>query len=276
MLRPTSVEPVKVMPLTRGCVPRASPTSPPRPMTRLTTPAGIPASWSISTMITEVSGDSDDDAYRLAHCVGQKVTPPAWQRLSPYAQGLAGGKPHLAYAALHLGARLADGLAHLQRHRLRQFLAAAPPDLYQAMNVLHPLGRWDVPPLLEGPMGGLDGSVYVFRGRERIAPHDLAGSGWVARLVRFAAARGDPLAVNVVLVGFHCSLRLLHCVPPSYACLPSPPAPTLQVTVAVRVSLVGSFMKSCPPPDSVARSWRSQKSSLRAGYKLLKILYVLS
>src|SRR5918994_1665388 len=132
MPSPTSVEPVKVMPLTRRCVTRASPTSPPRPIMRLTTPAGTPASWSISTMITEVSGVSDAGLSTTA--------PPAGRGPPSRAQGFAGGKLHLAYPAVPLGGRLDDRLAHLQRHRLCEFVAAAPPDLYQAVNVPHALG----------------------------------------------------------------------------------------------------------------------------------------
>src|SRR5919202_6556198 len=47
--KPTLVEPVKEMALTRGSVTRVSPTEPPEPVTMFKTPAGSPASSSTCT-----------------------------------------------------------------------------------------------------------------------------------------------------------------------------------------------------------------------------------
>src|ERR671915_1191759 len=49
MPKPTSVEPVKERPLTRGSVTSAFPTEPPGPVTMFRTPSGRPASASIRT-----------------------------------------------------------------------------------------------------------------------------------------------------------------------------------------------------------------------------------
>src|SRR3546814_15091443 len=49
MARPVPTEPVKLMASTSGALTRAPPTTDPRPLTRLRTPAGRPASASIFT-----------------------------------------------------------------------------------------------------------------------------------------------------------------------------------------------------------------------------------
>ncbi len=56
--RPTAVEPVKETRSTPGCSTRAWPAIRPRPVTRLKTPAGIPASWTASAKSWAVSGVS--------------------------------------------------------------------------------------------------------------------------------------------------------------------------------------------------------------------------
>ena len=50
MILPVSDPPVKPTISTSGCVTSAVPVTGPRPLTRLTTPGGSPASWKISTM----------------------------------------------------------------------------------------------------------------------------------------------------------------------------------------------------------------------------------
>src|SRR5687768_1611769 len=60
MCRPTSFEPVKEMKRIRGLWTSGSPTSPPEPLTKLTTPGGIPASSSSATRRYEIHGESDD------------------------------------------------------------------------------------------------------------------------------------------------------------------------------------------------------------------------
>ncbi len=56
---PTAVDPVKETTATSGCVVSTSPTAGP-PVTRLTTPAGTPASSSTLTKLIEDSGVSSD------------------------------------------------------------------------------------------------------------------------------------------------------------------------------------------------------------------------
>jgi hypothetical protein len=58
MCRPTSVEPVKLILSTIGCVTSASPATEPLPGTTLSTPGGRPASSPSSAMRTAVSGVS--------------------------------------------------------------------------------------------------------------------------------------------------------------------------------------------------------------------------
>ena len=53
---PARVEPVKETLSTRGWVAIASPTTGPRPVTRLKTPAGTPASWMISARMKALIG----------------------------------------------------------------------------------------------------------------------------------------------------------------------------------------------------------------------------
>jgi len=54
------VEPVKETMAMSGCVTSACPATGPVPVTMLTTPSGMPASWAASADITEVSGVSSD------------------------------------------------------------------------------------------------------------------------------------------------------------------------------------------------------------------------
>ena len=56
---PVSVCPVKLMSLTSGCSTMALPTSPPEPVTTLTTPSGRPPSSSSSTKRTRQAGVSE-------------------------------------------------------------------------------------------------------------------------------------------------------------------------------------------------------------------------
>ncbi len=56
--RPTAVEPVKETRSTPGCSARACPATGPRPVTRLKTPAGTPASCTASAKSWAVSGVS--------------------------------------------------------------------------------------------------------------------------------------------------------------------------------------------------------------------------
>ncbi|CAM5703273.1 hypothetical protein SGRIM128S_03479 [Streptomyces griseomycini] len=58
MRRPTAVEPVKETRSTSGCSARAWPATGPRPVTRLNTPAGTPASCTASAKSRAVSGVS--------------------------------------------------------------------------------------------------------------------------------------------------------------------------------------------------------------------------
>lgn len=55
---PTAVEPVKETRSTPGCSARACPATGPRPVTRLKTPAGTPASWTASAKSWATSGVS--------------------------------------------------------------------------------------------------------------------------------------------------------------------------------------------------------------------------
>src|SRR5690606_32250557 len=59
-LKPTSYEPVKVMPSTCGFVTISLPTVRPGPVTKLTTPAGMPASMQYSMSLYAVHGASDE------------------------------------------------------------------------------------------------------------------------------------------------------------------------------------------------------------------------
>src|SRR5689334_22856213 len=55
-VRPTSVDPVNETTRTSSLIDRASPTSPPPPVTRLTTPLGTPASSRMRTKLSAESG----------------------------------------------------------------------------------------------------------------------------------------------------------------------------------------------------------------------------
>ena len=60
MRRPTSAEPVNETKRIPGCVTSASPSSPPGPGTKLTTPWGMPASAMSSTTRAATTGVSED------------------------------------------------------------------------------------------------------------------------------------------------------------------------------------------------------------------------
>src|SRR5690349_13850785 len=60
MCVPIAVDPVNVMPCTRGSCVSASPIADPRPVTRLIVPAGAPALTSSSVTYTADHGVSDD------------------------------------------------------------------------------------------------------------------------------------------------------------------------------------------------------------------------
>ena len=60
MCSPTSFDPVKEMKRMRGCCTSGSPTSPPDPLTKFATPAGMPASSSSAINRYAINGASDD------------------------------------------------------------------------------------------------------------------------------------------------------------------------------------------------------------------------
>ena len=60
MCSPTSFDPVNEMKRSRGLITSGSPTSAPEPLTKLTTPAGMPASSSSAKKRQAIHGASDD------------------------------------------------------------------------------------------------------------------------------------------------------------------------------------------------------------------------
>ena len=64
---PASVEPVKETKSTSGWLDMASPTTLPRPMIRLKTPAGVPASSMISARATPEAGEASEGLRTIVH-----------------------------------------------------------------------------------------------------------------------------------------------------------------------------------------------------------------
>ena len=159
MRRPVSVLPVKLMTGTSGLSTIASPTSPPAPVTRLTVPAGKPASAISSTRSVAQCGvslaglnttvlpvTSAGIIFQHGIAIGKfqgvmiPATPIGWRmliahlsgssrrhRLAEHPAALAGHQEGDVDALLDIAARLGEDLAHLPGHRPRRGAPCARP-----------------------------------------------------------------------------------------------------------------------------------------------------
>src|SRR6267143_2058741 len=152
MCEPVSDDPVNEMRSTPGCETRWSPSSPPDPSTRLMTPFGSPASSSISTRRTAISGVYD---------AGLNTT--VLPRMSAgmiFQVGIANGKFQGVIAAttptgcrMDIAAGFGEHLAHLARHLAREVVLAGEHDLAGPVEDLAALwGRVEAP-AIEGAPG---------------------------------------------------------------------------------------------------------------------------
>ena len=230
MILAVSTWPVKAILSTSGCTTRAAPVVSPMPLTRLMTPAGKPASMASSPMrrrgqrrllgglhddgVAARQGraplpgqhqqrevprdDLADDADRLPQRVGQEV---AAHRHGPALDlvGPAGVVAERVDDALHVAARIGDGLAAVERFHRRQFLRVL---LDEVGELEHAAGRGRRRP--SSPTGRISSasraaltalSTSLRRRRRHLGDH-LAGR----RVVRCRRCRPRPGSTHSLLM----------------------------------------------------------------------------
>ncbi len=109
---------------------------------------------------------------------------------------------------LHVAAGLFEHLAHLARHVRGKALLVADENLAEAKENLRAPRRRRVAPTVESGLRRIDGGVYVVAGGERETPDHVVGVRRVNVFKHFAGFTRDPLATNVVAVGFYLCARL--------------------------------------------------------------------
>ena len=184
-MRPTSVDPVNDTTRTSSLTSIALPTSPPPPVTRLTTPRGTPGLFENLDEVQRrqrrqrrrleddrVAADErrddlprrnrhreiprrDDraDAERLPHRHRELVAQLGRHGLPVLAPPLAGHEEGHVDGFLHVAARLVQDLAHLARHVARERLLAVGDELRGAKQELRAARRRHEAPVLVGALG---------------------------------------------------------------------------------------------------------------------------
>ena len=224
MCLPVAELPVNEMTDTSGLSTIASPTSPPAPVTRLTTPGGKPASAISSTSSVAQCGVSDDglkttvlpvderrhrlpardrhrevpgrddpgDAERLADAHRPLVGELRRDRVAGHPAALAGHQVGDVDAFLDVTAGLGDDLAHLAGHRPGEPFLVLCHERPERVQDLAALGGRRAAPHRPGRLGGLDGHRDVGLRALLEAPDDVARVGRIAALERLARRSTRP------------------------------------------------------------------------------------
>ena len=215
---PVAELPVNDMTATSGLSTIALPTSAPVPVTRLTTPAGKPASAISSTRSVAQCGVSEDGLkttvlpvtsagiiFQHGIAIGKfqgvmtPATPSGWRMLIAHLSGSSDGtvspairrpspaiRNAMSMPFLDVAARLGQDLAHLAGHRPRQPFLVLGHQRAEGVQDLAALGRRRALPHRLGRLGGPDGHRDVGR-RPLLEPSDD-----VAIVGRVAALEGRP------------------------------------------------------------------------------------
>src|SRR6185503_2512748 len=104
---------------------------------------------------------------------------------------------------LHITAGLFQDLAHFAGHVSSEAILIADQNLAEAKQNFGALGSWHAAPTVEGALRGIDGCVHIVAGGKLEATDDVFGVGRINVLKHFTGFTRDPLAANVVVVGFY-------------------------------------------------------------------------
>ena len=166
-------------------------------------------------------GDQPDHAERPAPDVDGGAGRGLLEHLADRPPALAGEEAEDLRRAACLEARLAQGLAHLAGHVLRDVLDAGLDRLRGARQDRAALDRGQRRPARPGLGGGTDGMVDVLLGRAGELAEHLRGPPRVVALVRPASAAGDPLPPDEVGRAGRCD-RVRHCREAPVVAVPAP------------------------------------------------------
>ena len=242
MPRPTPSEPVNEIARTSGCATSGVPTLAPEPVTRLSTPFGMPASSRIFTSSSDVSGACDAGLkttvlpetsagaiFHVGMAMGKfqgaisATTPSGWRIVYMNTRGRSEGivwpgQPRAFAAEVledadragHLALGLGDRLAFLAAQQVGHLGEPAFEDrrglAAGSCRVRAP--AWT--PSRGTPLRGLDRRVDVGCVGVLQQPDDVAGVGGVDVLEGASGARGAPFAVDEVEVGGRGHRRRRH------------------------------------------------------------------
>jgi hypothetical protein len=103
---------------------------------------------------------------------------------------------------LHVAARFGEHFAHFARHVDREVFFALSENFSGAVENFGAFGRGREAPIFEGALRGVDRLVDVVRTRCREHADELARVRGVAIFNGFAAACGNPFAIDVILKDF--------------------------------------------------------------------------
>ncbi len=141
---------------------------------------------------------------RLAHAHRKLVAHLSGRGEPVKSPSFAGGVVSAVNCFLNVAAGFFQNLAHLARHVRGELFLVADQDLAETKQQFSAFGGRRVAPAIEGVLRGIDRGVYVVAGGERKASDDVAIVGGVDVFKHLARLAGDPLSVDVVLIGFDC------------------------------------------------------------------------
>ena len=162
--------------------------------------------------------DQSAEANGLAHAHRKLVRHLGRSGKAMQTSTFAGGVIGAVDRFLHVAARFFEHLAHLAGHVRGEALLVADENLAEAEENLRPPRRRCIAPTVEGRLRRVHGRVHIIAGGKRETSNDVLSVRRVGVFKHLAGFTRNPLATDVVAVGFYLGARLRSGMPGAISC----------------------------------------------------------